>query len=89
MSLWERIRNFFSGKDKQKTNEDDESSKTPSMSKNGCKRAPHPYEEVDVDEGGAELTSEQNKFQKAQKAQRQYDEVDIQPGNEGGGVEVH
>ena len=28
--------------------------------------APHPYEDVDVNEDGAELTSEQNKFQSKQ-----------------------
>lgn len=87
MSIWERIRNFFSRKDKQKTNEQNEAPDTANTSKNGCKRAPHPYEEVDVDESGAELKS--NKYQKApQRAQRSYDKVDIQPSDEGGGVAV-
>lgn len=59
--------------------------------KNGCKKAPRPYDEVDVDEHGAEVKSEPNEFQKPKHKLRPYDDVDIQPGQEdgdGGAVEV-
>lgn len=87
MSIWERIRQFFTKKDSKK---DDNPKSSTALPKNGCKKAPHPYESVDVDEGGAAIKSEPNKFQKPpQKALRPYDEVDVQPGEEGGGVQVH
>lgn len=90
MSIWDRIRNLFSKKDsKQRKNGEHDATftKTP---KNGTERAPHPYDQVDVNEHGAEVKTEPNEFQiPRQKGQRQYEEVDIPPEGASGGVGLH